>query len=184
MDIQLPDFVLADLYKNTLVLAPGAAENQPAPPVQVTQKLPEIKAEPVQAEQKPWFLGDNRRGIVIVVREEAAIFINDEWLETLSKLLDALKINLADTAIVNIHQRQVQFAELQQSLHARYIFLFGVTTEQVQLPFTIPEYQIQNYAGCTILRAPAITLAGPAKTTDAVKAEKRKLWESLKRITF
>jgi hypothetical protein len=84
-------------------------------------------------------LGDNRRGIAVVVRDENAVFINDEWLETLGKLLDALKINLADIAIINVHQNPVAFAQLQKELNARYILLFGVATEQIQLPFTIPD---------------------------------------------
>jgi len=183
MDIQLPPFVLADLYKNTLVLATDAVKVATQPPTQVTQKAAETKAEIVPPAQKQWYLGDNKRGIVIVVRDENAVFINDEWLETLSKLLAALKINLADIAIVNTVQTAVDFTRLKE-INARHIILFGVTTEQIQMPFAIPYYQVQNYAGCTILAAPVVTLAPPAQTTDGIKAEKRKLWESLKRISF
>jgi hypothetical protein len=184
MDIQLPDFVLADLYKNTLVITSDAGEKPNTLLAQATQKVPEKVPETVQTVQKKWYLGENKRGIVIIVKDENAVFINDEWLETLTKLLDALKINLADTAIVNTVHTQVGFAQLQTELKARHIFLFGVTTEQIQLPFAIPDYQVQNYAGCTILRSPVLTLVAPAKTTDGIKAEKRKLWESLKRIAF
>jgi len=184
MDIQLPDFVLADLYKNTLVITADATKPGPRPPAQGTQTMPEKKPETVPAAQKKWYLGDNKRGIVILVNDETAPFINDEWLDTLSKLLGALKITLADTAIVNMHNHPVVFAQLQKELNARHIFLFGVTTEQIQLPFAIPDYQAQSFAGCTILRAPFVTLVSPAKTTDGIKAEKRKLWESLKKIAF
>ena len=184
MDIQLPDFVLAELYKNTLVLTTNIAQPVAKPPVQGTQTIPVKKPEPVHAEQKKWFLGDNKRGIVLVVNDATAPFINDEWLDTLTKLLAALKITLADTAIVNLPNQPVVFTELQQKLAVRHLFLFGVTTEQIQLPFTIPDYQAQNFAGCTILKAPAATLESPAKTTDSVKAEKRKLWESLKKMSF
>ncbi len=183
MDIQLPSFVLAELYKNSLVIIADAVVPAAKAPVQVTQNAPEIKAEIVQPVQKPWYLGDNKRGIVVVVKDENAVFINDEWLETLSKLLAALKINLADIAIVNIAKESVDFTRLKE-LNAKQILLFGVTTEQIQMPFAIPYYQVQNYAGCTILAAPIVTLAPPAQTTDGIKAEKRKLWESLKRISF
>ena len=51
----------------------------------------------------------------------------------------------------------------------------------MQLPFTIPYYQKQNYAGCTIITAPDATLQGGEQTV-AIKAEKRKLWEVLKQV--
>lgn len=184
MNIQLPDFVLADLYKNTIVTAPDTGPAiAPAPP-QGTQTRPETLPKTTPTEQKKWFLGNNNRGIAILVNDATAVFINDEWLDTLGKLLAALKINLADTAIVNVHKTPVVFTQLQKELKANHIILFGVTTEQIQLPFAIPDYQAQNFAGCTILKAPEITLATPANTTHTIKAEKRKLWESLKKIAF
>ncbi len=182
MNTQLPDFVIADLYKNSVVIT---GDTQPVrQPMQVTENEPFKKPEIVQAVEKKWYLGDNKKGIVIAAMDEEAVFINDEWLDTLSKMLGGLKINLGDTAIVNIHNHPVTFAELKEKLQARYIIAFGVSTKQLQLPFTIPDYQVQNYAGCTILAAPVTTLAGPANTTDSIKAEKRKLWESLKRMDF
>jgi len=184
MNIQLPDFVLADLYKNTIVMAhdTGAAIAQPPPQGTQTQLQPPRKTTPT--EQKKWFLGNNNRGIAILVNDPTAVFINDEWLDTLGKLLAALKINLADTAIINLHKTPVVFTQLQKEFQATHIILFGITTGQIQLPFAIPDYQAQNFAGCTILKAPEITLAAPANTTEAIKAEKRKLWESLKKIAF
>ncbi len=184
MNIQLPDFVLADLYKNTLVTAPDTGPAIAQAPPQGTHTRPETILKTTHTEQKKWFLGNNTRGIAILVNDATAPFINDEWLDTLGKLLAALKINLADTAIVNLHKTPAVFAQLQKELKASHIILFGITTQQIQLPFAIPDYQAQNFAGCTILKAPEITLAAPANTTENIKVEKRKLWESLKKITF
>ena len=184
MNIKLPDFVIADLYKNTLVITDEVAVKHLPPGMQITENEPKKSPETVQTAQKKWFLGDNKKGIVIVARDEEAVFINDEWLDTLSKMLGGLNINLGDTAIVNMHTHPVTFADLKEQLQARHVIMFGVTTQQLQLPFTIPDYQVQNYAGCTLLAAPVTTLAGAANTTDKVKAEKRKLWDSLKRMNF
>jgi hypothetical protein len=188
MNTKLPDFVIADLYKNTLVITGNDvhtdASQQVTPGVQVTKNEVLNPPQTVPAVQKKWFLGDNKKGIVIVARDTEAVFINDEWLETLSKMLGGLQINLGDTAIVNMHNNPVTFTDIKEQLQARHVIMFGVTTQQLQLPFTVPDYQVQNYAGCTLVGAPVTTLASAAYSTDAIKVEKRKLWESLKRMNL
>lgn len=184
MNTKLPGFVIADLYKNSLVITSDDVNEHTEPGVQVTEieALPTPKTVP--AAQKKWFLGDNKKGIVIVVSDADAVFINDEWLDTLGKLLRGLGVNLGDTAIVNTYNNPLTFTDLKEQLQARHVIIFGVSLQQLKLPFTIPDYQLQNYTACTIVTAPAITLAAAEKTTESIKAEKRKLWESLKRIEF
>ena len=58
--------------------------------------------------------------------------------------------------------------------------MFNVAGTDIQLPFTMPHYQVQQYGGCAFMTAPADTLA--EITSDTLKAEKRKLWEKLKQI--
>jgi len=181
MNTQLPDFVLAGLYKNSLVIT-GDAQTSPKPALQVTENNAVATPETTQAAQKKWYLGDNKKGIVIVATDEDAVFINDEWLDTLGKMLGGLQINLGDTAIINLRTKAVSFTDVKQQLNARHVIMFGVDPLQLGLPFTMPHYQLQNYAGCTLLSAPVSTLVAAAATTDAIKAEKRKLWESLKRM--
>lgn len=183
MNTSLPGFVIADLYKDTLVITGDiTVQPQRQPDVQVTENDVVVKAENLPPTQKKWYLGDNKKGIVIVATDKEAVFINDEWLDTLGKMLGGLQINFGDTAIINLHNHPVTFANVKQQLNAVHVIMFGVTPAQLGLPFTIPHYQVQNYAGCTMLTAPVETLAGAANTTDSIKAEKRKLWESLKRM--
>ena len=182
MNTHLPAFVIADLYKNSLVITGDANAPVPKPGVQVTEIEAFAAPETVQTAQKKWYLGDNKKGIVIAAMDENAVFINDEWLDTLGKMLGGVQINFGDTAIINLHNHPVTFNDVRQQLNARHVIMFGITPAQLGLPFTIPFYQVQQYAGCTLLSAPAETLAGPANTTDSIKAEKRKLWESLKRL--
>jgi len=181
MNIQLPDFVLAGLYKNSLVIT-GDAQTPPKPALQVTENNVSATPETTQAAQKKWYLGDNKKGIVIVATDENAVFINDEWLDTLGKMLGGMQINFGDTAIINLRTKAVSFTDIKQQLSARHVIMFGVDPLQLGLPFTMPHYQLQNYAGCTLLSAPVSTLVAAVATTDAIKAEKRKLWESLKRM--
>src|SRR5258707_987323 len=97
-------------------------------------------------------------------------------------MLGGLQIKFCDTTIVNLHNQPVSFTGLKQQLNARHVIMFGIDPLQLGLPFTMPYYQLQNYAGCMLLSAPVNTLAAAAATTDAIKAEKRKLWDCLKRM--
>ncbi len=184
MTTKLPGFVIADLYKNTLVITGDEADLQRKPSVQVTQNQLLPPPETVQAAQKKWFLGDNKKGIVIVLNDTEAVHINDEWLNTLTKLLGGLKVDMGDIAIVNTHNHPITFIEIKEQLQARHVIVFGISMQQLKLPFTIPDYRLQSYAACTIVTAPAITLVAAEKTTESIKAEKRKLWATLQRVGF
>lgn len=181
MSTQLPGFVLAGLYKDSLVITeetfePNVTQTKRK---QVTNKthIPD-GAETVTL--KKWFLGDNKRNIAILLKDETATYINDEWLSTLTNLLAACKLNLSDVAIVNI-KAGTNFSHLKEQLNPQYVLMFDVAPSDIALPFSIPNYQIQKYSGTTFMTAPAITLSLD-KTTETIKMEKRNLWGKLKII--
>ena len=178
MTDQLPGFVIAGLYKDTLVLAGGETLSANTNQRQVTDKTNNTKA-PAPPEPKKWWLGDNKKNITILIKDNNAVHINDEWLGTLGKLLTACGLNLGDAAIVNMKEPYT-YTFLNEQLHPEYMLLFDTTTGDIQLPFAIPNYQVQKYAGCTFMAASSTTLS--AKTTDIIKTEKRMLWEKLKII--
>jgi hypothetical protein len=181
MSTQLPGFVLAGLYKDSLVITEETIEqNKPArKQEQVTNKtLKPNVAKPGAA--KKWFLGDNRKNITIIIKDETAVHINEEWLATLTKLLTACKLNVADVAIVNI-KNEIDFSVIKEQLVPQYVLMFDVSPNDVSLPFSIPDYQVQKYDGVTFMIAPGITLSAD-KTTESIKTEKRNLWEKLKII--
>lgn len=181
MSTQLPGFVIAGLYKDSLVLAEETTEQIiPAKKqMQNTNKSPNHEVTP-PIQPKKWFLGDNKKNIVILLKDPDAVHINDEWLGTLSKLLAACKLNLADVAIVNLKEG-LSFEDIKQQLQPQYILMFDITTADLALPFNIPNYQVQKYGGSTFMTAPAVTLSAD-KTTESIKTEKRNLWEKLKVI--
>jgi len=162
----LPPFAIAALYTNTLM--GGDVDKAAHLPANTDA------GETVLLKNKQWYLGENKKAIAIIVNDETATFINDEWLATLGKLLEALQMNLNDVAIINYHHTPVSFAMLQKQLSVQYILLFDVSTAQLEFPFTIPYYQIQRYAGYTILSASSITLS-ENKTDEQIRAEKRKI---------
>jgi hypothetical protein len=175
MNIKLPDFVIADIYKDCLVVDDVAGVTKKVP-----KKILETPIEIVKIETGKFYLGENKKNILFLVNEKEAVFINDKMLASLTKILEALKMNLSDVAIINFHQHQNNFQTLKEMLNPKFVFLFDVNFLQLQLPFTMPEYQIQQYDNCTFMIAPAITLS--ANNDDAVRKEKKKLWENLKKI--
>lgn len=160
----LPDFILADLYPSSLVIL----DESPTPSI-----IPKLKNE-------KFYLGSNGKKITILVNEANAVFLTDHHLDFLTKILGACKLNLGDVAVVNIEQHPMLFTEIKKSLTPTVCLLFNVIAENIQLPFTIPHYQVQQYDNCTFLMAP--DLSTYAADNDNAKIEKTKLWVSLKKI--
>lgn len=208
----LPDFILADLYPNSLVLVEGhpapqqaavaettpgatkastaaaetaqtptpeaAAPTAPAAPAAVApaEATPTVKA----AKPQQWFLGNNGKKITILVSEPDAVYLNEDHLNFLTKILGACQLNIGDVAIVNTLQQPITFNEIKKELDPEVCILFGVEPENIQLPFTVPYYQVQQFGPTRFLLAPAFTSFNE-QAADA-KLEKTKLWVSLKKI--
>lgn len=166
--IQLPGFVIADLYRNSLVVLDDTISPPPGQP-SLGHPAP-----------RQWYLGNNGKNITIVVKDGGAVFLGDESLQFLSSILGACKLNLGDVAIVNLHHEPVAYSYLKQQLLPRHLLLFDVTTQQVQLPFMVPHYQVQQYDQCQFLLAPSLQVI--AGNSQEARLEKSKLWLSLKKM--
>lgn len=176
---QLPGFVLADLYRNSLVI-PDDAVIQEHTLTKDVKSSPGQVAVPEKPSRKQWYLGDNGKQILIIVNDPDAVFLNDESLQFLSTILAACKLNLGDVAIVNLYREPLLFSFLKKNLSPRYALIFHVSLQQLQLPFTVPHYQVQQYDQCQFLTAPSLqTMLG--NDADA-KLEKSRLWLSLKKM--
>ncbi len=162
--IQLPGFLLADLYKQNLVIIDGE------------QKLAEGK----ETAERQWFLGSNLQKITLMVNEKEAVYLPDESLQFLSNILGACKLNLGDVAIVNHHNDPVDYSFLKEKLSPKFLILFGVAAKQVRLPFTMPDYQVQQHDNCGFLFAPP--LSAMLGDSEKAKLEKSKLWLCLKKM--
>ena len=167
--IQLPDFILADLYKENLVILKEiqVIEKQTA---KIKNELPETK----------WFLGDNKKNICIVVNDLEAVYLNEDLLNFLTTILGACKLNLGDVAILNYNNNNFQYSFIKEQLSPKYLLLFNIEANAIQLPFTIPYYQVQQYDKCSILTAPTLQIM--LGTTEEAKLHKSRLWLSLKKM--
>jgi hypothetical protein len=208
-NIKLPDFVIADLYRRSLIqpsafdfdgLPQAMPEVMPQPeartvtdpqpvtktPVKepVAEKVAEkiIEAPPVKAAESAAYkiLGNNKKQITVVVNCPNDVFVPEADLQFLTKMLGACKLNMADVAIVNHATAAIAIERIKVQLQPTYVLLFGVEPSTIQLPISFPSFKEQPYAGTTYLFTPALSELN-LETEDA-KVLKRKLWDCLKRI--
>ena len=159
-NIQLPAFLIQELYKNSLV------EFESPEPVQKIEVKSSIN-----------ILGNNRSKVIIVVENNEAAFLPDNQLNFLLGILSACKLTLEDVAIINIYiNKAITYKAITLQLKAEKIILFGVTPAQLHLPVEFPSYQIQQYNNQTYVTAAILA------DIESDKTEKTKLWNCLKQI--
>lgn len=207
MKEQLPAQVLAELFSNSLVYTGEKfradiyektehteAKQEPAiikkeqaaakeEPVAMKPVVINVKQAPVEEKvTKPgkWYLGNYEKKFVVLVSDENNVHLGDAELELLTGILSACKMNLAHIALINFKNHVVTFAQLKKDLQPQFIVAFGINALQVELPFSMPDYQVQQYDNCAILTAPSLIQLN--EIVPAAKAEKSKLWNSLKKM--
>lgn len=153
--INLEPYLVASLYEHTLV------------------EEVEIDSSPLYK-----FLGKNRKQILVIVRKNDVAFADDKELQFLSSVLAACKLSLEDIAIINESNLPpgTSYLSLLQFFNSRYILMFDVTPQTIDLPFNFPHFQLQQFDQHTYLSAPAL------KEIEIEKALKARLWNSLKTL--
>lgn len=155
------------------VTPPPAA---PAPTLLPLEKpAPRYEAAPVAYGNTP-SLGGNKKGILIVVSNDAYPYLPDTELEFLSNILSACRLSIADVAIVNFHHYPQPYTELLKQFNSKQVLLMGVTPQQVDLPFNFPHFQLQNFDQRTYLCAMPL---GPISQNRDLKMQ---LWGCLKNM--
>lgn len=201
--ILLPDFVIANLFTDQLVIGAAvqlkqvnpetpvdavlhtivptvnsASEKPIAKPVNLTKTT---ATEPINiSPEKQWYLGNNGKHITIIIREAGVLYINDKHLQFLSNILNACKLNLGDIALINHANASFSYSELKQKLGSQFLLTFDLEPKDLKLPFTIPNYQVQSHDNCKFLFASSLVKMD-ADSLEA-KTEKSKLWMSLKNM--
>ncbi|MFN8251965.1 MAG: hypothetical protein U0V75_08805 [Ferruginibacter sp.] len=159
-NIHLPAIVLQDLYKNSLV---DLNNNQ------------HESMESTDSGALP-FLGNNQKSICIAVNDKDALYLSDELLNFLLGILSACKLSMADVALINAAKNNFSYRDVQEQFHAVTVLLFGIQPGQLQLPMQFPYYQLQKFNNQVYLAAPDL------QNLQQDKAEKTKLWNSLKQV--
>lgn len=177
-NIQLPDFLIADLYKDCLVELDDLKSSNA---LSLTQSFNQDTQEEVVAIKQPIaFLGENKQHIIVLVEDEETTILNHADLQFLTNVLKACHLTMGDIAIVNVQQQAITYTQLSEELKARVVLLFQVQPSVIHLPFSIPDFQPQPYAGVTYLKAPALKEIN--LPTAEARLLKTSLWTNLQKI--
>ncbi|HEY2725853.1 MAG TPA: hypothetical protein VGI61_01665 [Parafilimonas sp.] len=166
MKEQLPAFLLAELYTDSIV--------------QIDKEIKQELSETVAAPSKNLYLGSFEKKIVVLVNDKENSYISDDNLNFLTGILNACKLNMAHIALINFYNDPVSFLILKKELQAEFLISFGITSLQIELPFAMPDYQVQDYSKCKILIVPSLNELN--RQTQPAKTEKAKLWKSLQKM--
>lgn len=159
-NIQLPPFIIHDLFKDCLV---DLNSYESIPQGMNTKALP--------------FLGSNKQNIIILINNPDISYLSNQQLNFLTGILAACKLNLADIAILNLHKRPaINYNTINDELSPRITLMFGVSPMSIGLPFDIPMFQVQQFNERTYMVAPTLQELGNNKEL------KRQLWVNLQQI--
>ncbi len=177
--IQLPDFLIAEFFTDTLVITDEPKQIIASPKALEPTEIVPIEKE-VKEPAKPTYLGGNKKHISIVVKDIETVYLKDEWLQLLTSILGACKLNIDDVAIINQAKTPLHYPDLANITAPNFLMLFDIESKEIALPFSVPNYQVQEFNNCKFLLCPSLSLM--IGSTEAVKAEKTKLWMSLKKM--
>lgn len=166
-NIELPNQLVTELYSSSLVSDIDGTKNTAVSATTVPT-----------SEDIAWkSLGDNQQNILIVVKNNNAVYLPDNELSFLTGILSACKLSLADVAIINLaNYPNALYKELTGFYKSKIVLLFDVEPSQFGLPMSFPHYQIQPFTNNSFLFSPSL------ESLENNKLEKGKLWTSLKRL--
>ncbi len=165
-NIQLPAFVIQDLFHKTLVVL-----DQNEKYFDNTQYIGNTKEGDLN------FFGGNKQNVILLVNHPDESFISETKLTFLSGILNACKLTLEDIALINITTHpDISYKHISETFNPRIILMFGISPEEIQLPFVMPEFQRQSYNNQIYLSIPTLL------SLEENKELKRKLWMVLQQI--
>jgi len=135
--------------------------------------IPEL---PVAAAVKKYaLLGENRRGVVVLVTLPEQEFGQLPQLEFLQKILSAIGLQSADVAYANnISGQTARFEELQAELQVNYLISFGS-----RLDTDLPHDRFTLYAPVRLGNVPLV-FSQPLAMLERDVEQKKLLWNALK----
>ncbi|HEY0298866.1 MAG TPA: hypothetical protein VGB84_06565 [Arachidicoccus sp.] len=180
MEIQLPGFVIAELFKDDLVIITPNKNTEA--PIEKPLKDNEINATKTNnnSPEKKFWLGENNRNIVIITEDTNNVFTDENALQFLTNILSACKFNLSDVAIVNTAHTKMNYEAITKALNSKYVLLFGISEEKISLGAKLNLFENKLLNNTQLLSAPPLeSLMLP---NAEAKTSKSKLWNGLKKM--
>lgn len=162
---KLPDFVISQLYGNNLVTVDAKISRvEPQAPENVTT------TDNTQIQ----YLGSNERNVTIFTSAEHQVYIDENDLDFLTKILGACNLSLKDVAIVNLFRTQQSGNEVLKITAAKKAIIFIPQPNILGLEGNIPLYRKISFNGVDCIFANELT---PLSGDKKLKAD---LWNELK----
>ena len=165
-ETKLPNFLISDLYKNVLI-----SSTKMSMPTKKAENKPETK-------NLVEYLGENKKNIVIIVEDKEVVFITDEKLQLLTNLLQACNLSLADVAIINIANKNLNYSTIKTELQFNNLLMMGINIKQFELPLIFSKNKVQQFNNSNLLITE--NLSDLLGNSTEVKTEKKALWNALK----
>ena len=126
------------------------------------------------------YLGEHLKQVTIIVKDELAVYLNENDLTLLSSILSACKLTLADIALINVAQQKLSLHEILNILPSKLVMIFDVssTTLKIKLPTTL--YKSIQLGDTYLLFSNSLSLMQGGD--QSAKLEKGKLWAILKQL--
>lgn len=123
------------------------------------------------------FLGGNKQHILFVAKDSENKFLADSQMKFLNDLLNACNLTMADIAFMNIYKKSdVSYRDLAKQISPKKVLLFGVDAQELDLPFEIPFFQIQNFQEQVYIVCPSL------EELQLNKELKKQLWNCLQKV--
>jgi hypothetical protein len=184
----MPGALLAEMFRSGIVVIPEEFEKEKSSGQTVLAEEEKISqgvistplVEEKLTDQPLSWLGNFDRRILVVVHDANALHVNDTDFALLGKIIGAVKLSVADIAVVNAARNTLEYEALDKVLPAKVAIYFGVEPVSIGVPFKVPLFQVQAWSHTKFLYAPALSELN-AQSQEAVIL-KKSLWEALKKI--
>lgn len=186
--------MLAGLYSQSLVvladeaIKPAAikydhgvlAEVDPAIPIMAEPAPLIVPEEKIDATLKISRLGNFEKQVLVFVTDNISLHLADPELELLSKMLQAVKLSLADIALINTAKQSISWNEVINDMPAKAVILFGVEPSSIGIPMRLPHFRVHRWNDASFVHSPSLADIN-APSPDQTKW-KKDLWKALQEV--
>lgn len=175
-NIGLSTALLVMLYPDSLVVENDLKTGSSVP----ASSKPVAVNEPAVAANEPCrYLGKNLKQICFAVSYPGAVFLPDNQLEFLTRIIGACQLSLADIALVNLAHTTAGLNDLISQINPRILFLCGLPASRLNRP-EAAAFTPQTTNGLTMINIPSLEEIN--QETPSGIALKKQLWAILKKL--
>jgi hypothetical protein len=136
--------------------------------------------EPIKELGQIKYLGEHLKQVTIIVKDELAVYLNENDLTLLSSILSACKLTLADVALINVAQQKLSLHEILNVLPSKLVMIFDVSSITLKIKFPTTLYKSIQLGDTYLLFSNSLSLMQGGD--QSAKLEKGKLWAILKSL--